>query len=316
MLPPLRALVAFEAVARLGSIGAAARELHVTQAAVSQQLKSLEQFLDCALFERSQRGVMLTSTAQQYLPAVTGSLHHLKLQTELLFGKQQPDVLRVKVNHSIGHNWLIPKLKDFTEKFPFIRLDLSLVDWPSREPCIDADVEITNGYLETETTRAERLFEEQWLMVCSPAFKQSHAEQLACGDIATLPAIQVKGYEESWMQWLAHNQRLPELPNIQLELSNSLHGLEAVKQGIGMMLVRSLVAERDLLSGEVVTAIDGCMPSESGHYLITANKRDAKVNFFCDWLHKQTQGSQPPQGAGEQNSAEPHTISKPKQSNP
>ncbi|AUH00311.1 LysR substrate-binding domain-containing protein [Pectobacteriaceae bacterium CE70] len=287
MLPSLRALVAFETVAKLGSIGAAARELHVTQAAVSQQLKSLEDYLDCALFERSQRGVVLTAVAQQYLPVVTGSLQHLRLQTEVLFGKQQPDVLRVKANHSIGHNWLIPNLNDFITKFPFIRLDLTLVDWPSREPCTDADVEITNGFIETEHTRAERLFQESWLMVCSPCFKALHAEALSKGDLSSLPAIQVKGYEESWMQWLAHNKMVPVAPNIQLELSNSLHALEAVKQGIGILLVRSLVAARDLQAGYVVEALPGSMPSESGHYLITANKRDAKVNFFCDWLHQQ-----------------------------
>jgi len=287
MLPPLRALVAFETVARLGSIGAAARELHVTQAAVSQQLKSLEHYLSCALFKRNPRGVVLTAAAQQYLPVVTGSLQHLRLQTEMLFGKQQPDVLRIKVNHSIGHNWLIPKLTDFTARFPFIRLDLTSVDWPSREPCTDADVEITNGFIESENTHAERLLQEQWLMVCSPGFKQQHASALLKGELSSLPAIQVKGYEESWMQWLTHNQRVPVAPNVQLALSNSLHGLEAVKQGMGIMLVRSLVAARDIQAGNVVQALPGSMPAESGHYLITANKRDAKVNFFCDWLHQQ-----------------------------
>lgn len=287
MLPPLRALVAFETVARLGSIGAAARELHVTQAAVSQQLKSLEHYLSCALFKRNSRGVVLTAAAQQYLPVVTGSLQHLRLQTEMLFGKQQPDVLRIKVNHSIGHNWLIPKLADFTARFPFIRLDLTSVDWPSREPCADADVEITNGFIESENTHAERLVQELWLMVCSPGFKHQHASALLKGELSALPAIQVKGYEESWMQWLTHNQRVPVAPNVQLTLSNSLHGLEAVKQGMGIMLVRSLVAARDIQAGSVVQALPGSMPAESSHYLITPNKRDAKVNFFCDWLHQQ-----------------------------
>lgn len=288
MLPPLRALVAFETVARVGSIGAAARELHVTPAAVSQQLKSLEQFLNCALFERSQRGVILTLAAQQYLPIVTGSLRHLKLQTQILFGEQQSDVLRIKVNHSIGHNWLIPQLSDFATRFPFIRLDLTLIDWPSREPCIDTDVEITNGFIASENTRAERLFQEHWLMVCSPAFKLNNQEALSNQNLSSLPAIQVKGYEESWMQWLCHNQYPASLPNIQLEISNSLHGLEAVKHGVGVMLVRSLVAKQLLLDGKIVLALEGSMPSESGHFLITSNQRSAKVNFFCDWLHHQS----------------------------
>ncbi|QUM83423.1 MULTISPECIES: LysR substrate-binding domain-containing protein [unclassified Moritella] len=287
MLPPQRALLAFEAVSRLGSIGAASRELHVTQAAVSQQLKSLEQFLNCTLFIRNQRGVTLTQAAQQYLPVVAGSLQHLKLQTQILFGAQQSDVLRIKANTSIGHNWLIPKLADFSNKFSFIKLDLTLVDWPSRQPCSEADVEITNGFIDSEDTQVERLCQEQWLMVCSPAFQQQHLDALANKDISQLPAIQVKGYEESWMQWLCHHDIAPEPPNIQLEISNSLHGLEAAKQGIGLMLVRSLVAKKALTSGELVLALNGSMPSDSGHYVITANKRSAKVNFFCDWLHQQ-----------------------------
>ncbi len=287
MLPPLRALVAFEAVARLGSIGAAARELHVTQAAVSQQLKSLERCLSCALFTRHSRGVALTEAARQYLPIVAGTLQHLGLQTEMLFGKQPADVLRIKVNHSIGHNWLIPKLNDFTARFPFIRLDLTSVDWPSREPCTDADVEITNGFVESENTHAERLLPERWLLVCSPDFRRRCAVALDQGQLSLLPAIQVKGYEESWMHWLAHNKRPPVVPNIQLAVSNSLDGLEAVKQGIGIMLVRSLVAARDIQAGKVVEALQGSMPAESGHYVITAKKRAAKVNFFCDWLHQQ-----------------------------
>ncbi|MEZ8738705.1 LysR substrate-binding domain-containing protein [Photobacterium swingsii] len=294
MLPPLKSLVAFEAVARLGSIGAAARELHVTQAAVSLQLKSLEQFLGATLCHRSQRGVTLTHEAQQYLPVVTGTLQHLKVQTQFLFGEQQADVLRVKVNHSIGHNWLLPKLTDFAQKHPFIRLDLSLVDWPSQLPCQEADVEITNGFTECGNTRAERLFQENWLMVCSPEFKRKHIEELATAQLQHLPAIQVKGYEESWIQWLNHNQYVLHPPSVQLEITNSLHGLQAAKYGLGILLVRSFVAKEWLESGDVVIAVEGAMPSESAHYLITNKQRTAKVNFFCDWLHQQYSELTPP----------------------
>lgn len=287
MLPPLRALVAFEAVARLHSIGAAAREMGVSQAAVSQQLKGLEQFLGCTLFERSQRGVTLTQVARQYLPVVTGSLQHLKLQTQILFGGQQSDVLRIKVNHSIGHSWLLPRLNDFYNRFPFIRLDLTLVDWPSSDPCRDADIEITNGVTETEHTRTERLFQEHWLMVCSPAFRRQFSKELAEGNISGLPAIQVKGYQEGWLQWLSHNRYAPVLPDVRLEISNSQHGLEAVRQGVGLMLVRSLVAEVWLSEGRVVTALEGSMLSESSHFMITRQHRSAKVSYFCDWMHQQ-----------------------------
>lgn len=293
MLPPLRALVAFEAVARLGSIGAAARELCVTQAAVSQQLKSLETFFDTTLFERSSKGVRLTSAAQQYQPIVSGSLAHLKLQTQILFGEKETDVLSLRVNHTFCHNWLLPRLASFYQKYPFIRLDIQLVDWPSTTPCQNVDIELTNGKVESEDTHFERLFQEHWQLVCSPEFKERYQEQLDAHDFALLPTVQVKGYRENWLQWLSHNQFEMSLPQVQLEISNSLHALEAVKQGVGVLLVRSLAVTELLKKGEVVLASDAFMPAESAHYLITKHSRSAKVNFFCDWLYHQIESAEP-----------------------
>ena len=293
MLPPLRALVAFEAVARLGSIGAAARELCVTQAAVSQQLKSLETFFDTTLFERSSKGVRLTSAAQQYQPIVSGSLAHLKLQTQILFGEKETDVLSLRVNHTFCHNWLLPRLASFYQKYPFIRLDIQLVDWPSTTPCQNVDIELTNGKVESEDTHFERLFQEHWQLVCSPDFKAQYQEQLDARDFASLPTVQVKGYRENWLQWLSHNQFEMSLPQVQLEISNSLHALEAVKQGVGVLLVRSLAVTELLKKGEVVLASDALMPAESAHYLITKHSRSAKVNFFCDWLYHQVESAEP-----------------------
>lgn len=292
MLPPLRALVAFEAVSRLGSIGAAARELCVTQAAVSQQLKSLEAFLDTTLFERTKKGVILTSAAQHYQPIVSGSLAHLKLQTQILFGEKETDVLSLRVNHTLCHNWLLPRLSDFYHKYPFIRLDIQLVDWPSTDPCHNVDIELTNGKVESEDTRAEKLFQEHWLLVCSPSFKEQHQQQLESNTFSDLPAVQVKGYQENWLQWLSHNGFEVSLPKVQLEISNSLHALEAVKQNVGVLLVRSLAVQEQLDSGELVLAHPASMPAESGHYLITKNSRSAKANFFCDWLHHQIEKEQ------------------------
>ncbi len=293
MLPPLRALVAFEAVARLGSIGAAARELCVTQAAVSQQLKSLETFFDTTLFERSSKGVRLTSAAQQYQPIVSGSLAHLKLQTQILFGEKETDVLSLRVNHTFCHNWLLPQLASFYQKYPFIRLDIQLVDWPSTTPCQNVDIELTNGKVESEDTHFERLFQEHWQLVCSPDFKERYQQQLDARDFASLPTVQVKGYRENWLQWLSHNQFEMSLPQVQLEISNSLHALEAVKHGIGVLLVRSLAVTELLKKGEVVLASDAFMPAESAHYLITKHSRSAKVNFFCDWLYHQIESAEP-----------------------
>jgi LysR family glycine cleavage system transcriptional activator len=184
-------------------------------------------------------------------------------------------------------------LPSFYQKYPFIRLDIQLVDWPSTNPCQNVDIELTNGKVESEDTHSERLFQEHWQLVCSPDFKNQYQDALAKHDFSALPTVQVKGYRENWLQWLSHNQFEMSLPQVQLEISNSLHALEAVKQGVGVLLVRSLAVTELLKKGEVVLASDAFMPAESAHYLITKHSRSAKVNFFCDWLYHQIESAEP-----------------------
>lgn len=288
-LPSLKALQSFEVIARLGSIGAAARELHVTQAAMSHQLQNLEKQLGAKLFERGPKGVSLTDIAQRYLPIVHGSLHHLRVQTQLLFSCQQDETLTVRVNHTLSHNWLIPRLDDFFNRYPFIHLDLQQVDWPSKYPCRDADVELTNGFAENSDIRAERLFQESWILVSSQSILEQYQDALSSQELSNVPMIQVKGYAENWLHWLSYHQLPLVLPNIRLEVSNSLQALQAVKSGLGVALVRSLVADSELTEGQVVLAMEHRMPTDESHYLITARQRSAKVNFFCEWLSHQVE---------------------------
>ncbi|CAG9001424.1 MAG: Glycine cleavage system transcriptional activator [Candidatus Celerinatantimonas neptuna] len=292
-LPSLKALQAFEVIARLGSIGAAAREIHVTQAAMSHQLQNLEKQLGAKLFERGPKGVSLTDIAQRYLPIVHGSLHHLRVQTQLLFSSQQEETLTIRVNHTLSYNWLIPKLDDFFKRFPFIHLDLQQVDWPSKYPCRDAEIELTNGFSENSDIRAERLFQESWILISNQSVLNKYQSALKNKELSSIPMIQVKGYAENWLHWLSYNQLPLVLPNIRLEVSNSLQALQAVKCGLGVALIRSLAADIELKEKQVVLAMDHRMPTDDGHYLITARRRSAKVNFFCEWLSHQVEHFSP-----------------------
>ncbi len=241
----------------------------------------VETFLDTTLFVRSSKGVKLTSSAQHYQPIVAGSLAHLKLQTQdpLVRRKRNRRVEPLRVNHTFCHgNITSPAI--FLSKIPFIRLDIQLVDWPSTTPCQNVDIELTNGKVESRSTHCERLFQEHWQLVCSPQFKTDHQELLSKPDFAALPTVQVKGYRENWLQWLSHNQFEMTLPKVLLEVSNSLHALEAVKHGIGMLLVRSLAVSELLKKNDLVLASDSSMPAESAHYLITKHSRSAKGEFL------------------------------------
>ncbi|MFM2483970.1 LysR substrate-binding domain-containing protein [Celerinatantimonas yamalensis] len=285
--PSFKALEAFSTIARLGSIGAAARELKLTQAAISQQLKTLEQQLGHLLFERNPRGVILTDIGQRYLPVVQGSLQHLKMQTQLLFSQQTQETLVVKVNHTFSHNWLMPRINDFLTRYPFIHIELQQVDWPSRVPCKDVDIEITNGFEPSPSVQVEQLFQERWLLVCSPTYQQQYADALALGAISELSAVQVKGYVQHWSHWLSYHQWPLTLPEIRLEVSNSLQALQAAKYGVGIALIRSLAAQDALQMGTLVQARPEVMPTTDSHYLITSRSRTPKVSFFCEWLAQQ-----------------------------
>ncbi|PSW19861.1 LysR family transcriptional regulator [Photobacterium sanctipauli] len=293
MLPPLRALVVFEAVARLRSVSLAAKELNVTQAAISQQLKQLESFLDTQLLERGRSGMTLTHAGQKYHPVVSYTLGQLKKKTQSLFGEEKSEVLRMRVNNSLAQQWLLPRLKSFYRQYPFIRIDIDTVDWPSRNPCDTVDVEITNGRYGGSDIQTERLFNEQWHLVCSPKYYEKHKEKLVRFELNDLDAIQVKGYEDDWYSWLHFHGLTSAPPRVILEVNNSLQAMQAAKHDIGLLMVRSLVAMDMLEKGELVIAMPGEMPEERGHYLITQSKRPPKVQLFCDWLYAQMSHSKP-----------------------
>jgi LysR family glycine cleavage system transcriptional activator len=112
-LPPLNALRAFETSARLGSFTRAADELHVTQAAVSQQVKQLEQHLGSPLFIREAKGLRLTEVGRSYLPALTQAFHTLRNSTDELFGERGRTQLSVRASNSFAEHFLAPRLQRF-----------------------------------------------------------------------------------------------------------------------------------------------------------------------------------------------------------
>ncbi|USD66242.1 LysR substrate-binding domain-containing protein [Vibrio sp. SCSIO 43136] len=289
MLPPLKALIAFETVANSGSIGAAARELCVTQAAVSQQLKALESFLGVQLFERSKRGVLLTDRALQYLPVVSNTLQQLKHHTQSLFGKQEESVLRICVSRCICHSWLLSKLQDFSHRFPFIHLDIQTTELPSAAPCCHTDIEITDSFVSSPQTVAEKLFQEEWVLVSSPEYYQQHKEAISQGRFGELSSVAMPGSDECWGQWLEKNGLASHLPKKSLTLPDAYLVVQAVKSGMGLALVRSLVASRAVAEGSVIKVKGETLVAQSGYYMITHHNRHAKVNFFCQWLKDRIQ---------------------------
>ncbi|MDT7686282.1 MAG: LysR family transcriptional regulator, glycine cleavage system transcriptional activator [Pseudonocardiales bacterium] len=197
-IPPLPGLHAFEAAARLGSFAAAAAELHLSPAAVSQRIRSLEGYLGVALFERLPRGVRLTDMGLAYLPTVRDLFDELSLATTGLFGSTSRQRLTVRVQISYAATWLIPRLPDFCATVPHIDLRIVCAIWADTLPPDEVDLEIRQGNGSWAGLTSELLHEDNAAVVCGHEHLRRYGPIRDTDDIAARPRAHILGYDDLW----------------------------------------------------------------------------------------------------------------------
>lgn len=284
-LPPLNALRAFEASARLRSLTRAANELCVTHGAVSQQVKILEEYLNTQLFIRKGRNLELTEAARAFLPSLSDAFLQLQTSTEQLFGRDNRTLLTIKCGTSFLQRWLMPRLYEFYQVYPEIRIRMMSTVWPSQNEVEEADIEICNGFGDWTGMRVERLTTETWQPVASPKFLRNYPVDEDLNKLAQLPLISIIGDKENWQLWF-RKQGVPQLaPFPVLECDTSTMAIEAATAHIGIVLARSFSIQEELETGRLIPAHSYIMHAEGAHYLVLPNKPPApKVKAFCDWL--------------------------------
>ncbi|HGY9595820.1 TPA: LysR substrate-binding domain-containing protein [Vibrio campbellii] len=282
-LPPLNSLKAFEATARLQSFTKAAEELNVTRAAVSQQVKSLEAYLDATLFERNGAQLNLTQAAHEYLPVVSHVFQSLSAATQHLFSRQQQAQLTLHVAHSFCSQWLMPRLADFHRQHPKISFKVSTTANAMPSNSDIADVEIINGYGEWQSQKAIQLTRENWIVVASPGFLNLNpVRDLA--DLTRLPKLATGGYQETWQCWLEQQGYQGTSIKLTGEFEHSLLAIEAAVNQLGVLLVRDLLVEDHLQQGTLVKVGEWSMPSRGAHHMIIRDEEKPHVKAFVDWV--------------------------------
>ncbi|UTZ39198.1 LysR family transcriptional regulator [Vibrio campbellii] len=282
-LPPLNSLKAFEATARLQSFTKAAEELNVTRAAVSQQVKSLEVYLDATLFERNGAQLNLTQAAHGYLPVVSHVFQSLSAATQHLFSRQQQAQLTLHVAHSFCSQWLMPRLADFHRQHPKISFKVSTTANAMPSNSDIADVEIINGYGEWQSQQAIQLTRENWIVVASPGFLHLNpVRDLA--DLIRLPKLATGGYQETWQCWLEQQGYQGTSIKLTGEFEHSLLAIEAAVNQLGVLLVRDLLVEDHLQQGTLVKVGEWSMPSRGAHHMIIRDEEKPHVKAFVDWV--------------------------------
>ncbi|GAB5345363.1 LysR substrate-binding domain-containing protein [Pseudomonas fluorescens] len=284
-LPPLAALRAFEAVARLGKVNLAAIELHVTHSAVSHQIRSLEEYLDIALVARSGRSLVLTDEGRVYAYQIRQALGEIAGVTDKLVAKNKHPQLTLSVLPSYAMHWLLPRLHDFISAQPGLRLKLeSSMELASFEQGL-IDCAIRFGHGQWPDMHCETLMTDSLLVVAARTFNH--------GVLPTTPQAILEQpllhASESWPTWLGAAGVEGQRPHAALEFTDSTLLLEAVRLGHGVALTRRSIAHSLIQRGELVKLTDIEPVHASRYYLVwpMGTKRSAQLIALHTWLNEQ-----------------------------
>ena len=304
-LPSLNALRAFEAAGRHKSFSRAADELHVTPAAVGQQVRSLESYLGQVLFVRLNRSVELTAAGQALLPGVSDGFDQIGRTMEAFYRRTVRRPLTVSVEPSFGAKWLVRRLDRFRERHPGIeiRLDATsrVIDF-AREA---VDLAIRYGDGNYPGLRCDVLFEEEVFPVCSPVLLEGPHPLMYPEDLQSHQLLHQDWASSTptwpdWTMWLRAAGVENVDPTQGTQFAAGSYGLmiDAALAGQGVALASSVLAADDIEAGRLVKPFDLSMPQSLRYYLVgpEATADEPMTSAFCEWLLNEAGGLTAPAG--------------------
>jgi LysR family transcriptional regulator, glycine cleavage system transcriptional activator len=280
-LPPLTWLRAFEASARTLSFTHAAVELHITQAAVSKHVKSLEHHLRQPLFLRHPRGLELTKSGAAYLPKVQDALQRLAIGTREVFGQRRSSALTLRCAVSFAVNWLSPRLPDYLDRHPGKTIRLLSSVWNEAVEEQDFDLDIQYGTGHWPGFNSYRLTWETITPLCAP-----NCQIQTPADLRHHRLLHVQGYHEGWGIWLKAAEAVGVDSGSGLHLDTSLTAFELAAHGAGVALGRTSLAGYTLATGRLITPFDLAVPIDEAFHLIkpAGGTPHPDADAFVEWL--------------------------------
>ena len=283
-LPSLNGLRAFEAAGRHGSFTAAAKELNVTQTAISRMVRLLEQRIGFALFRRHANTLELTAQGRAFLSGLTDPFDSMARLAEQVAAMRAGPVLTVGVGPTLAVNWLIPRLNGFYRNHPEVEVRMATggATRPVRDDwtcTIRRDVLAWPGYI------AEELFPSALVPVCTPA--------LAAGlhrpsDLHRAPLIFVPHLSDDWRCWFqAAGLHTPAKPGAEVFFDNNAMAMQAVLDGVGIAAAQMLYVTGALEAGRLVAPFPIVAKKREAWYLEYRPSRadDPALMAFRGWLH-------------------------------
>ncbi|MCO7513959.1 LysR substrate-binding domain-containing protein [Pseudomonas guariconensis] len=279
--PPLNALRGFEAAARLGSFHKAAEELHLTQSAISQQIRSLEGFLEQPLFLRNGRRVALTDAGFDLLSTTQSLLQQLAVGIRRLDQYRKPNQLVVNTTPAFARHWLVPHLADFHRQHPQVDLWLLTTDETPDMATQTIDIAVRDDLSAQAECSFRVLLEDRLYPACHPDLLDTPVDRRT-----TLHGER----EMDWSHWQVQGGRDVGQHSQGLNFSDPGLLLDAAAQGLGIALVSQLLAAPARERGLLVPLDDQRVRGPKWACLVHRDSEaDPLSKSFCDWLSRSLQ---------------------------
>lgn len=293
-LLPLNALRAFDAAARHKSFKRAAEEMSVTPAAISQQIRSLEEYLDVQLFIRDKNSLKLTSEAEKALPSLDDAFNAFEMAVEILQNDDEDRDIHITLSPSFASKWLIPRLGRFYEQYENINVhvdaSMSIVNFKND----DFDLGVRYGRGKYPGLYVEELMKEEVFPVCSPELLTGDNPIQTYEDLKNITLVHDDSSLEDescpkWDMWLkAVGVTLPKNSK-RLHFNSTQLTIEAALAGRGVAIAKGTIAQDDLEKGKLVKLFARSLPVDFAYYMVcNENKKDnPKVKAFMEWLRSE-----------------------------
>ena len=284
-LPSIGWLAAFEAAARTASFTAAAKELDLTQSAVSRQIKALEEQLGVELFVRERQTVRLTYAGEAYARDIRDALRRISTASLALRANPDGGTLNLAILPTFGTRWLAPRLPDFLAKNPGITINLAtrLVEFDFRFDTMDLAIHF--GSPDWLGVDHVTLATETVLPMASPAFVRSHPVDGDPERLRHLPLLHITSRPSAWERWLeANGVGSSGLTGMLFDQFATI--AQAAMAGLGVALLPTFLVRQEIERGELVAVIDRPLRSREAYYLMWPRERGQykPLLAFKNWL--------------------------------
>jgi LysR family glycine cleavage system transcriptional activator len=287
-LPSLTSLRAFEAAGRHLSFTKAAEELTVTQAAISHQVKALEDYLNVPLFLRQPRQLQLTKAGKILLPVVRNAFDRISASVTDLSMQVSSGALKIRLAPSFAAKWLSPRLDDFRRKHPQIELSLTHSNEAADFSRQAIDIAITYGKGDWRGVISDRVLNIDFFPVCAPQFMHGEHPLSKVENLVHYRLLHDTDHS-AWSNWLA----LAGIENVDPQRGTVVDDTNVLMQasidGLGVALGSTHFVADHLASGRLVRPFDITLHNDYAYYAVCPKKHLKRpgVSVFKSWLMDQ-----------------------------